>query len=243
VKHFSWKIIFLGALLLPALPSLAFAGFSEGQRAYAKGNWRMAYDEFLPLAVEGNARAQFYIGQICDPTNLDRIGVTYKAGEQILQKHKTALRWYLKAAKQGHVQGQRQAGIFFKYGQLYRNAFKWLKRASEAGDGEAQYQLGIMYHYGMGMPRDDKKAAKWLALGGPNMSEYKQKQYGWKAGQGYGAPAQGKDLVTILKRSGGSGANALRANRVQSRGTISHRSQEDGKTRSEEYEKAVGSFF
>jgi len=74
------------------------------------------------------------------------------------------------------------------------------------------------------------------------MSEYKQKQYGWKAGQGYGAPAQGKDLVNRLKQGGGA-TNAIRANRVQSRGTISHRSQEDGETRSEEYEKAVGSFF
>lgn|GEM_PF-3058984 len=271
MKCSSWKIYLLSAVFLAtAAPWPSFAqsasekdglkitvrptptpkasqdpskGFSGGQRAYAKGNFSAAYKELLPLAVEGNPTAQFYIGQIYDPTNLDRIGVTYGDGEQIIQSHKDALRWYLKAAKQGHVQAQRQAGIFFKYGQLYRNAFKWLKRAAEAGDGEAQYQLGIMYHYGMGMPRDDNKAAKWLALGGPNMSEYKQKQYGWKAGQGFGAPAQGKELVGILKNSGGEETDAIRANRVQSRGTISHRSESDGETRSEEYEKAVGSFF
>lgn len=243
MKRFSWKILFLCALLLPTFPSLAFADFFIAQQAYAKGNWRVAYDEFLPMAIEGNPIAQFYIGRIYDSTNLDRIGVTYKNGDQIIQNPKTALRWYLKAAKQGHVQGQRQAGIFFKYGQLYRDAFKWLKRASEAGDPEAQFQLGIMYHYGMGMPRDDAKAAKWLGLGGPNMSEYKQKQYGWKAGQGFGAPAQGKDLVNRLKDGGSNDSDAIRANRVQSRGTVSHRSEANGEDRSEEYEKTVGSFF
>lgn len=264
MKRFFGNGIFLGALLLvmtlpwPVVaaedglkitirppPSAkagesASKGFSGGQQAYSKGNFVAAYEELLPLAVEGNPDAQFYIGRIYDPSNEDRIGVTAMPvspkGVPIIQDYKTALRWYLMSAKQGHVAGMRQTGMFYKYGQLYQRAYKWLSRAAEAGDGEAQYQLGIMYHYGMGMPRDDAKAAKWLALGGPNMSPYKQKQYGWQAGQGYGAPAQGKELVNILKQGGNEDSDEMRANRVRT-GTVSRRSDEDGETRSEEFEK------
>jgi len=263
MKRISGNSVFLGALLLVMvipLPTLAeedglkitirppppikasspSVGFSGGQQAYSRGDWISAYKELLPLAVEGNANAQFYIGRIYDPNNEDRLGVpampVTAKGAQVIQNYKDALRWYLMAAKQGHVMGQRQAGMFLKYGQLYRRGYKWLKRSAEAGDGEAQYQLGIMYHYGMGMPRDDAKAAKWLALGGPNMSPYKQKQYGWQAGQGYGAPAQGKELVNILKESGGKDTDELRANRVRT-GTVSHRSSTDGETEAEAFEK------
>ncbi len=264
MKRFFGNGIFLGGLLLAmASPWTALAeedglkitihpppspkagqdaskGFSGGQLAYAKGDFVTAYEELLPLAVEGNPNAQFYIGRIYDPSNQDRLGVTSMPlsanGTPIIQDYKQALRWYTMAAKQGHVAGMRQAGMFLKYGQLYRRAYKWLSRAAKAGDGEAQYQLGIMYHYGMGMPRNDTKAAKWLALGGPNMSPYKQKQYGWKAGQGYGAPAQGKELIDILKNSESEGSNEMRANRVRT-GTVSHRSAEDGEAKAEEFEQ------
>lgn len=278
MKRFFWYGVFLSALLLvtasprpvlaenpseatgqrivihppPSQPQAASEGFSGGQRAYANGDYITAHKELLPLAVEGNPTAQYYIGRIYDPSNEDRIGVTYSTSTSessdqtpIIQDYKQALRWYLKAAKQGHVPSMRQAGMFFKYGQLYRQAYKWLSRAAEAGDAEAQYQLGIMYHYGMGMPRDDAKAAKWLGLGGPNLSPYKQKQYGWTAGQGYGAPAQGRELIDILKdnsESGNEDSDALRANRVQT-GTVSHRSEKDGETRAEEFERTIGSFF
>ncbi|MEW5703046.1 MAG: tetratricopeptide repeat protein [Pseudomonadota bacterium] len=242
MKPLSWKTgLFIGLLFL-GLPSVAFAGYAEGVQAYALGKFNTAYDELIPLAVEGNADAQFYIGQIYDPSNEDRLGATYDKGKQIIQKYETALRWYVKAAKQGHVAAQRQAGMFFKYGQLYSPAYKWLKRAADAGDPEAQYQLGIMYHYGMGMPRNDAEAAKWIGMGGPNMTPYQQKQYGWKAGQGFGAPAEGKAMVEILK-GGGENDDALRANRMESRGTVSTRSDKDGVKQVEEYERTVGSFF
>ena len=79
----------------PKVGQDASKGFSGGQQAYAKGNFVAAYEELLPLAVEGNPDAQFYIGRIYDPSNEDRIGVTAMPvspeGTPIIQDYKHAL--------------------------------------------------------------------------------------------------------------------------------------------------------
>ena len=56
---------FLAALFLAlALAGNAQAGFREGEQAYRQGNYAAAAREFEPLARDGNAMAQYYLGLV-----------------------------------------------------------------------------------------------------------------------------------------------------------------------------------
>lgn len=39
----------------------------------------------------------------------------------------------------------------------------WSKRAAKHGDGQGAYLLATLYDQGLGIPRDEKQAAKWYA--------------------------------------------------------------------------------
>ena len=61
-------------------------------RAFAAaqgGDFETAMDEWMPLAEQGFARAQY------------NIGVMHEMGEGVPQYYKTAVKWYTLAAKQG----------------------------------------------------------------------------------------------------------------------------------------------
>ena len=66
-------------------------------RAFAAaqgGDFETAMDEWMPLAEQGFARAQY------------NIGVMYEMGEGAPQYYKTAVKWYTLAAKQGYIFAQ-----------------------------------------------------------------------------------------------------------------------------------------
>jgi TPR repeat protein len=83
-----------------------------------------------------------------------------------------ALKWYRKAAEQGHVQAQ------FNLGDCYEQAVddflptewdraeavKWYRKAAEHGHANAQYRLGCRYRDGKGAPKNFVEAYKWLNL-------------------------------------------------------------------------------
>lgn len=54
------------ALLTLLTASIAWAGLDEGVTAYNKGDYPKALREFRPLAQEGDASAQFYLGVMYD---------------------------------------------------------------------------------------------------------------------------------------------------------------------------------
>jgi tetratricopeptide (TPR) repeat protein len=72
------------SLCLPALADLA-----AGEQALKNGDYATAIKEFLALAKQGNAVAQF------------NLGLMYDDGYGVRQDYAEALRWYLKAAEQG----------------------------------------------------------------------------------------------------------------------------------------------
>src|SRR5262245_51719027 len=86
---------------LPALVGLAllfwlsagpgWAGFEEGVRAYKSGDYATALREWLPLAQQGDAGAQFLIGAL------------YVQGQGVPQDYGQATQWFRRAAEQGHV--------------------------------------------------------------------------------------------------------------------------------------------
>jgi len=100
-----------------------------GYQSYLKGDYRAAYEEWLPLAELGDAEAQY------------NLGVMYDEGAGIERDLARAAEWYRKAAEQGFVDAQINLGMMYYHGQGFSRddaeAAKWFERAASQGDREA----------------------------------------------------------------------------------------------------------
>lgn len=81
------------------------------------------------------------------------------------QDFKGAVKWYTKAAEQGHPEAQSALGEMYDEGegvtQDFKEAFDWYIKAAEQGNSRAQYLLGNMYEKGNGVTQDFGKAIEW----------------------------------------------------------------------------------
>jgi TPR repeat protein len=124
--------------------------------AYESGNYTTALREWKPLAEQGDADAQFNLGQL------------YVRGDGVPQNNETAMKWYTLAAEQGNAVAQNNLGGMYRNGQGVpqndKTAVKWYTLAAEQGNAVAQFNLGLMYDNGRGVTQDDKTAMKWYTL-------------------------------------------------------------------------------
>lgn len=83
--------ITLAVLLLGSI-STAYAGtVDEGLDAYNAENYEQAFSIWEPLAKNGDPEAQYYLGYL------------YQTGAGAPQSSSEALKWYFRAAEQGHL--------------------------------------------------------------------------------------------------------------------------------------------
>ncbi len=73
--------------------------------AYQRGDYAAAYWEWLPLAEEGDAEAQF------------NLGILYDLGQGVAQNKMMAAAWYRRSAEQGFAAAQYNLAIIFKNGE------------------------------------------------------------------------------------------------------------------------------
>ena len=148
------RIITLTLLLFASFAQSA--DFDKGLDAYLQGDFKTAFSEWLPLAEQGRADAQF------------GLGLMYTNGKGVLQDYKQAVYWYRKAAEQGDSDAQLGLGVRYDNGegvfQDYKQAVYWYRKAAEQGNASAQYNLGVMYANGEGVLQDNKKAYMWFNL-------------------------------------------------------------------------------
>lgn len=115
-----------------------------------------ALKEFVPLAVKGDARAQF------------ELGFMYERGKGVPQDYKESLSWFRKSAEQGNASAQFFLGQRYDIGigvpQDYMEAASWYRKSAEQGGTLAQVHLGFLYELGQGMPVDIIQAHKWYSL-------------------------------------------------------------------------------
>ena len=76
-----------------------------------------------------------------------------------------AVKWYKKAAFQGHAEAQYELGANYALGfgglkEDHSEAVKWWKNAAEQGHARAQYELGGMYHRGEIVSQNYAEAVK-----------------------------------------------------------------------------------
>ncbi len=205
----------------PAQDLAAARNLAEGQKAFMEGRYETAKSMLRPLAVAGEAEAQYLVG------------VMYAHGRGYEPVCRQAARWYEKAARQDHAAANFTLGflLYAGYGldtdeclldASPERAAPWLKRAAELGMPRAQRIVGHMYATGEGLPLSTDLAIYWTS---------KAAKQGSLAGQ-YDLAllyAEAGDLVeshawfAILADKGYPGAriNMGRLTKVMTRGAMS----------------------
>jgi len=116
--------LFVGSMVARA------ADFSEGKKAYKRGDYATALPIFLQFAAQGNAHAQF------------NLGLMYREGQGVPQDYAEAMRWFRMAANQGDADLLRRFGIVYQMGfgvpQDYVQAHMWYNLSAAKGDNYAR---------------------------------------------------------------------------------------------------------
>ena len=108
------------------------------------------------------------------------LGSMYDNGRGAPQNYSEAIKWYHRAAEQGHAVAQHNLGCMYKFGkgvpEDHAEAAKWFRKAAIQGYANSQFQLGLIYGVGEAVTLDYVQAYKWISLaatGSPTASETK----------------------------------------------------------------------
>jgi uncharacterized protein len=148
--------IFILAIAL-ALPAQGMSQNSDWlTKAFRKGDYATVLRGLKPLAEQGNAGAQYNLGNM------------YLFARGVQKDYVEALKWFHQAAMQDHVRAQYNLGNMLRLGtgaaQNYSEAVKWLRKAAEQGYASAQANLGSMYSAGEGVLQDNIRGYMWANL-------------------------------------------------------------------------------
>ena len=90
----------LTALMVLCLVSATSAAdYETGINAYSQKDYRTAASNLLPLAAQGDARAQY------------AAGILYQKGNGVLQDNALAWFWFTKAAQNGHDKAEQMRSL------------------------------------------------------------------------------------------------------------------------------------
>ena len=99
--------------------------FQQGLEATKRGDYQTAFKLWLSLAEQGNASAQFNLGNM------------YANGQGVKQDDFEAVKWFRQAAEQGYTDAQFNLGVMYAKGQGVKQddveAVKWYRKAGAGG--------------------------------------------------------------------------------------------------------------
>jgi len=141
------------AVLLAAAPAAA-GPFEDANAAYERGDYAAALKLWRPLAEQGNAGAQLFLGLMHD------------LGRGVPEDRAEAAVWYRRAADRGNAVAQYNLAVMYRNGDGVQRdpakAAQWYRKAAEQGDADAMHSLAQMHADGEGVPQDEAEALKWL---------------------------------------------------------------------------------
>jgi uncharacterized protein len=140
MKNKSAKMIITALAILSASPALA--DVKAGVDAWSQGDYGKAIAQWRPLAVAGDADAQFNMGQ------------AYKLGRGVPVDLKMAEDWYRKASLQGHLQAEDNYGLILFQNGDRQKALPLIERSSARGEPRSQYVLGTALFNGDMVKKD-----------------------------------------------------------------------------------------
>jgi len=126
--------------------------------AYDKGNYKSALRGLLPLAEQGDTRAQSTLGLLY-----------YRGSKDVPRNEAEAAKWFRLAAQHGDATAQFNLGVMYSEGQGvpqdHAKAVHFYRLAAEQGNPQAEYNLGLSYADGDdGGKRDLVAAHMWFNL-------------------------------------------------------------------------------
>lgn len=170
-------MIAMGAWLVLATSAWS-ASVDKGKEAFRNSDYAAAWQEWKPLAEQGDAEAQ--VG----------VGLLYQLGYGLAQDDTKAMEWYTHAAQQGNANAQTNLAVLYESGRgAPKNlieAANWYAKAAHHGQARAQNNLGKMYADGRGVPQDDAEAVKWYRKAAEQGYAQAQSNLGWMLGRGLG---------------------------------------------------------
>ena len=182
-------LFFLFTLSVPARGQ----DFDKGMEAYERGDYATALDDLRPLAEEGRVEAEF------------QLGVMYFLGVGVPQDVVEAVKWYQKAAEQGHVVAQVMVALQHETMRDHAEAAKWYRKAADQGNADAQYSLGVLYDRGQGVPQDDAEAVRLYHLAAEQGLADAQLNLGVMYSLGQGAAQDDAEALKWFRKAGEQG--------------------------------------
>lgn len=159
-----------------AVAALIFAAVLLSAHAEPGDSASKAFQQYKAAAERGDANAQF------------NLGLCYDKGKGVAKNSAEAVKWYSKAAAQGHTDAKLNLE---KSDYAVGIEFQKNKASAERGDADAQYKVGLCYAEGKGVEKDVLEARKWYskaAAQGHADAQYKFANtyyYGLGVGQDY----------------------------------------------------------
>jgi hypothetical protein len=103
-----------------------------------------------------------------DPKAQYKLGEKYYFGNGVEKDSEKAIKWYRKAADQGHAKAQYSLGVMYDSGEGVEEddeqAVDWYRKAAGQGHAMAQSNLGAMYYNGEGVEKNIRRAYLWMSL-------------------------------------------------------------------------------
>jgi TPR repeat protein len=158
-------------------------------------------------AITGDAEAQYKLGVHYYNRETGTPAYKYRSRADTAK----ALKWFRKAAEQGHAKAQCVLGYYCcrdaNFGFLAHVSFffverneiegvKWFRKAAVQNYAEGQNNLGNCYANGQGVERDEVEAVKWYRKAAEQNYDYAQKNLGCCYRDGQGVT---KDIVEACK--------------------------------------------
>lgn len=153
MRHLIGVIVLFAMVTLGAVQCVAAEPLTDGIAAADAGDYAAALRLWQPLAENGNADAESYLGRL------------YLNGWGVPKDYARAAAWYRKAAEQGNEAAENNLGFLCFHGlgvrQDYTEAVMWFRKAADQGALEAFVNLGDAYASGNGVPQDYALAESW----------------------------------------------------------------------------------
>lgn len=178
--------------LLPILCLLCLIAALRSSIAPTHGRETLAAGlvDLMAKAEEGDAAAQF------------EWAYRLANGEGVPEDDEEAVRWYQRAAEQGHPESVVNLGLSYANGHGVpmdlAQATRWYRLTAEMGYARAQFNLGLCHARGAGVPRDHVEAVRWYRLAAAQGLAHAQNNLGSclaKGGGNRAGPRRGSRLV------------------------------------------------
>jgi uncharacterized protein len=132
--------LIVGALVLLSAPALA--DVKAGIDAYARGDFAGAVSTWRPLAIAGDADAQYNLGQ------------AYRLGRGVPVDAQMAESWFKKAADQGHERARNAYGLTLFQNGRRPEAIPYIEESAGHGYPQSQYVFATLLFNGDMVEKD-----------------------------------------------------------------------------------------